>query len=257
VIRSIILKKQDRGEADELVVFVTRDLGWLRGVAKNSRKSRVRFGGHLEPFSLVDLTLRQRKKDDLVWIDESHVVNGFLGIRPHIGKVALAAYFLELASIFQAEANADAELFDFLRTFLDTVETAGLNPVRFMLDEIRLLGLLGYAPRFDACPLCGEGFQQGERALFSPNMGGAVHPECARGKELDLPLSPDTLALLRRGLELEGEAVSRLRLSKRGTVELRNLLSAFVRHLRGKEINSLLFLEKSGVWSDVQSIMSK
>ena len=40
VAKSIILKKYDFGEADELVVFLSRELGWLRGVAKNAKKSR-------------------------------------------------------------------------------------------------------------------------------------------------------------------------------------------------------------------------
>jgi len=93
----MILKKQDRGEADELVIFLSRELGWLRGVAKNAKKSRVRFGGHLEPFSLVDLTIRSRQKDTMVWIDESQALHGFLGIRSDIKKVAQAAYFFELS----------------------------------------------------------------------------------------------------------------------------------------------------------------
>ena len=92
VAKSIILKKYDFGEADELVVFLSRELGWLRGVAKNAKKSRIRFGGHLEPLSLVDFTLRPRKKDDLVWIDESQVIHGFLLIRSDIAKVARAQY---------------------------------------------------------------------------------------------------------------------------------------------------------------------
>ncbi|HMK33468.1 MAG TPA: DNA repair protein RecO, partial [Desulfomonilaceae bacterium] len=147
MIRSIILKKQDRGEADELVVFLSRDLGWLRGIAKNAKRSRVRFAGHLESFALVDLILRPRKKDDLVWIDESQVVRGFLGIRSNIAKVARAAYFLELASVFLPESNSDPAVFDFLQSFLESLDTSAPDPLRLMVDEIRLLGLLGYSPR--------------------------------------------------------------------------------------------------------------
>ena len=246
--RSLILKKHDLGEADELVIFFARDLGWLRGVAKNARKSRVRFGGHLEPFSLVDLILRSRRKDDLVWIDESHVVNGFLSIRPDMAKVALAAYFLELASVFQGEGQPDHELFDFLQVFLETLETSQLNPVRFMLDEIRLLGRVGYAPRFDVCPACGHPITAGQEALFVLHRGGACHRHCVSTQEQGIPLSPDTLALVRRGLQMESETSARLKLNRRGTDELRRALSAFVRHLRGKEINSLVFMEKTGLW---------
>lgn len=249
MVRSIILKKRDRGEADELVVFLSRDLGWLRGVAKNSRKSRVRFGGHLEPFSLVDLAVRPRKKDQLVWIDESQVIKGYLGIRSDIGKVALAAYFFELASIFQAEEQPDPQLFDFLHGVLEKLESSDITPLRFMLDEIRLLGFIGYGPRFDSCPRCGKPHEPGEPAVFSLSLGGACHPECVPQGEEGLILSPDTMALVRRGLEVDGKAASRLRLGQKGMKELRNLLSQFVRYLRGREVNSLVFLEKTGIWS--------
>jgi len=244
MVRSLILKKQDWGEADELVVFFSRDLGWLRGVAKNAKKSRVRFGGHLEPFSVVDFTLRTRKKDELVWIDESQVAQGFLGIRSDIYKVALAAYFLELASLFLPEDQPDPELFDFLIEFLQRLESEDTSPLLLLLDEIRLLGLLGYAPRFDVCPECGKSLERGEDAIFSPARGGACHPGCiGRDEERDLLLSPDTLAVVRKGMQVERPVAKRLRLSRNGIEELRLALSAFVRYLRGWEINSLVFLE--------------
>jgi DNA repair protein RecO (recombination protein O) len=244
VAKSIILKKYDFGEADELVVFLSCELGWLRGIAKNAKKSRVRFGGHLEPLSLVDFVLRPRKKDDLVWIDESQVIQGFLRIRSDIGKVARAQYFLELCSVFLAEDHPDPVLFDFILTFLENLETGVPNPVRLLLEEIRLLGILGYAPRFDLCPACGKPLGRGQEAVFVAALGGACHRECVSGKETgNSLLSPNTLAIVRRGLEVGNEAAGRLRLNRSGLQELREALSAFVRYQRGAEINSLRFLE--------------
>ena len=248
MVRSLILKKEERGEADELVLFFARDLGWLRGVAKNSRKSRVRFGGHLEPLSLVDLVLRSRRKDDLVWIDDSQVINGYLMMRAHVVRVSHAAYFLELASIFQGEEHPDPGLFDFLLMLLERLDVSPFNPLRSLLDEIRLLGLLGFAPGFEQCPTCGKPVEPGEEGVFSVSLGGTCHPGCFPQRDPSLTLSPDTLAVVRRGLDLDEEPASRLRLGRKGLNELRASLSAFVRYLRGDAINSLLFLEKMGLW---------
>lgn len=249
MVRSLILKKQNWGEADELVVFLTRDLGWLSGVAKNSRKSRVRFGGHLEPFTLADLTLRPRKRDDLVWIEDAHVAKGFMRIRSDLARTAWCAYFLELASMLMHEANPDRDVFDFVISLLETLEAHEVSSLRLMLDEIRLLALLGYGPRFDACPVCEKAIEQGIDALFSPRWGGACHPACVTGgDEKPRLLSPDTLAVVRRGLEVEPHVAERLRLNRKGLEELRHALSAFARHIRGKEINSLKFLEAMALW---------
>jgi DNA repair protein RecO (recombination protein O) len=246
-VRSLIFKKQERGEADELVKFLSRDLGWLTGVAKNAKKSRVRFGGHLEPFSLVDMLLRSRRKDDMVWIDESHVVRGFTGIRSDIGKVALVAYFLEISSVFLPEGQPDPLLFDFLLAFLDKMETQQPSRLRLLLEEIVLLGLLGFGPRFDICPVCGNPLASGQDGAFSVSVGGACHRACVAAEErMSLVLSPDTLAVVRRGLELDSDAADRLRLGPKGLQELRNALSAFVRYMRGNEVNSLVFIENMG-----------
>jgi DNA repair protein RecO (recombination protein O) len=248
VIRSIILKKQDRGEADELVVFLSRDLGWLRGIAKNAKRSRVRFAGHLETFSIVDLTLRPRKNDDLVWIDESQMIQGFLGIRSDITRVARAAYFLELASVFLPENNPDTAVFDFLQQFLKDLDASGLSPLRFLVDEIRLLGLLGYAPRFDVCPVCGLKIDSGQEAIFSPSRGGACHRNCADLREPgSVSLSAVTLGVIRSALEVQEQTARRLKVSKRNTEELRAALSSFVRFMSGHDINSLAFLEATGL----------
>jgi len=241
----MILKKQDRGEADELVIFLTRELGWLRGVAKNAKKSRVRFGGHLEPFSLVDLTIRSRQKDTMVWIDEAQVLYGFLRIRSDIRKVAHAAYFFELAYGLLPENQPDRELFEFLNLFLYELENMRFKPVRYLLEEIKLLGKLGYAPRFDICPNCGKKIAPGQNAFFSLNLGGVCHRECLTATDpTDLVLSPSTIALVRSGLEMPNQTANRLSLNRAGRHELRITISAFVKHLLGKQLNSLVFLER-------------
>lgn len=243
-LRSIVLKKQDRGEADELVTFFSRELGWLTGVAKNSRRSRVRFGGHLEPLSLVDLTVRARKKDTMVWVDEAQVIKWFGNLRGDISRVAQAVYFLEISALFLPEATPDESLFDFLLALLVSLDQGTPSPVPLILWEIKLLGLLGFGPHFGDCLVCTKPIVAGQEALFSLRLGGVCHPVCLHSPETKrFVLSPDTLAVVRRGLALPPEAASRLRLSKKGTEELRAALHEFVRYLRGEEIKSLRFLE--------------
>ena len=52
---SIILKTYNLAEADKIVLFLTRDHGVLRGVAKGAKRLKSRFGSGLEPFSIVML----------------------------------------------------------------------------------------------------------------------------------------------------------------------------------------------------------
>jgi len=48
---ALVLRTYKLGEADRIVVFLTRDRGKKRGVARGARKSVRRFGGALEPLT--------------------------------------------------------------------------------------------------------------------------------------------------------------------------------------------------------------
>jgi len=246
-IRSIIMKKMDRGEADEIVIFLSRDKGWLTGVAKNSRKSRVRFGGHLEPFCVVDVVLRSRRKDTMVWIDEAHMLKGFLRIRENMEFVARSSYFLELASVLLPEGQADPAVFDFLEKFVESLDKLTPNPIEFLVQEIHLLSLLGYQPVLDKCAVCGQGFFAHFEAFFSPYAGGICHKSCLDQTSLtNIKMNPATLAALTHGLNSDSRLAARIKLSRSARTEIRESLSAFVRYIRGQDLKSLRFMEKVG-----------
>ncbi len=246
-VRSIIMKKMDRGEADEMVIFISREKGWLTGVAKNSRKSRVRFGGHLEPLCIVDIVVRSRQKDNMVWIDEAHMLTAFLKIRNDMELVARTSYFLELASVFLPEGQPDENVFDFLENFLVTVDRSTPSPMEFLLHEIHLLALLGYRPVFSNCPICEKGFSPNTDAFFTPNLGGICHRACLDERSsTTIRISPATLAALRHLLDSDSRLAGRIKIGRMARAEVRESLSAFVRHIRGEDLQSLRFMEKVG-----------
>ena len=50
---ALVLRTYKLGEADRIVVFLTRDRGKKRGWLRTRRKSRKRFGAALEPLTEV------------------------------------------------------------------------------------------------------------------------------------------------------------------------------------------------------------
>ena len=63
---ALILRTYRLGESDRIVVFLTRDRGKKRGVAKNARQSRRRFGGALEPLTYGRVGYFERERRELV-----------------------------------------------------------------------------------------------------------------------------------------------------------------------------------------------
>src|SRR6266852_5207480 len=66
---ALILRTYKLGESDRIVVFLTRDRGKKRGVAKNARQSRRRFGGALEPLTYGRVGYVERERRELVGLN--------------------------------------------------------------------------------------------------------------------------------------------------------------------------------------------
>src|SRR3712207_7479901 len=63
---ALILRTYKLGEADRIVVFLTRDRGKKRGVAKGARRQRSRYTGALEPMTRAGVAYYERELRDLV-----------------------------------------------------------------------------------------------------------------------------------------------------------------------------------------------
>ena len=63
---ALILRTYKLGEADRIVVFLTRDRGKKRGVAKGARRPRSRYAGALEPMTRAGVAYYEREMRDLV-----------------------------------------------------------------------------------------------------------------------------------------------------------------------------------------------
>jgi DNA repair protein RecO (recombination protein O) len=63
---ALILRTYKLGEADRIVVFLTRDRGKKRGVAKGARRPRSRFVGALEPLTEARVAYFEKERRELV-----------------------------------------------------------------------------------------------------------------------------------------------------------------------------------------------
>ncbi len=107
---ALILRTYKLGESDLIVVFLTRDRGKKRGVAKNARQSRRRFGAGLEPLTYGRVGYMERERRDLVSL---HYVEPLRSPLSAIDGEALGyvSYFAELIDEWAQENDANEPLF--------------------------------------------------------------------------------------------------------------------------------------------------
>jgi DNA repair protein RecO (recombination protein O) len=109
---ALILRTYTLGESDRLVVFLTRDRGKKRGVAKNARQSRRRFGGALEPMTCGRVTYRERERRDLVFVQDVAPTRSPLRMSTADGAaLGHLGYFAELIDEWAPENDPNETLY--------------------------------------------------------------------------------------------------------------------------------------------------
>jgi DNA repair protein RecO (recombination protein O) len=107
---ALILRTYTLGESDRIVVFLTRDRGKKRGVAKNARQSRRRFGGALEPMTCGRVEYVERERRDLVSLRFVEPTRSPL-VAPGEAALGYAGYFAELIDECAPEADPSETLY--------------------------------------------------------------------------------------------------------------------------------------------------
>lgn len=120
---ALILRSYTLGESDRIVVFLTRDRGKKRGVAKNARQSRRRFGGALEPLTCGRVGYVEHERRDLVRVDYVEPTRSPLSA-VHGEALGYVGYFAELIDEWAPEADPNESLF---RLGASTVEALAVG----------------------------------------------------------------------------------------------------------------------------------
>src|SRR6202158_5493686 len=107
---ALILRTYKLGESDRIVVFLTRDRGKKRGVAKNARQSRRRFGGALEPLTCGRVAYVERERRDLVLLNYVEPTRSALAAADG-DALGYVGYFAELIDEWAQEADPNETLF--------------------------------------------------------------------------------------------------------------------------------------------------
>jgi DNA repair protein RecO (recombination protein O) len=243
-LRAVVLRVVDHGESDRVVTFLARGRGKLAAFAPGARASRRRFGGGLEPFTLVAAELTARGGADVLPRLESVAPErAFQAIRGDLARIACAAYAAELARELTRDHEAHDDLFDLLVEYLGRLDEAPAAPAALRAFELGALAAAGFQPRLDACARCGRGLPEGG-AAFGPGEGGTLCAACGAGAPGVVALGPAALAALRR-LQAGGLAAAGP-LDPAAGREAREALERFLAHVLGRRLNARRFLDEVG-----------
>lgn len=151
----LILKSYNLSDADKIVVFMCQNEGIVRGVAKGAKRLKSKFGGSLEPFSIVNLIYHQKEERELVSIQHIELEKSFFKNASDIGFFEKFAYLAELLIEFSPPHDPNERLYKMSKVCLETAsEIEGSLESIVLYFELWLLRLGGYLPIWDFCKSC-------------------------------------------------------------------------------------------------------
>lgn len=141
----IVLSRKNYGEADRILIVISKDFGKLSLLAKGIRKIKSKKRGHLEIFSKIKFSAVKGHGMDIM--TEAETIDDCAGVRVNLNKISLAYYFCEVVNKITHEDGQKSLVFSLLSLALEELErTTQLKKLRikFIYD---LLTDMGYWPR--------------------------------------------------------------------------------------------------------------
>lgn len=230
---AIVLRTYKLGEADRIVVLLTRNHGKVRAVAKGVRKTSSKFGGRLEPSSHAALQLHIGRDLDIVTQAESRDV--FRSIREDLDRFTRASAMLEAVEQLAPEHEENPRLFEMLLGALRTLDDRDSAMV-VSAFFLKVLALEGFRPEVSQCVGCGA---EEPIVSFDLDDGGVRCSACRRGPAI----SPGALDLLR---DVLGGRLASALVAPEGptTHEVGTLATRLMEHHLERRLRSVGVLER-------------
>jgi DNA repair protein RecO (recombination protein O) len=168
---ALVLRSYNLAEADKIVVCLSRSAGLIRGVAKNCRKLKNRFGASLEPFTLINLTYFEKEHQELVSFSQTEILRSRFNLSSDAALLSGFSYMGDLLMDFSPPRQANDNLYRMALACFEAVSQSPLD-LEWVLRyfEVWLLKLEGFLPDLRACANCHKAFSGEEPVYLGPDL---------------------------------------------------------------------------------------
>ena len=172
---ALILRTYKLGESDRIVVFLTRDRGKKRGVAKGARRTKSNFVGALEPLTHARVAYFEKERRELVNLNYSEPSCSALSSGT-IEALGCAAYFAELIDEWASDGHEDERLYRLGVSMVEALAAGVPSEPLTRYFEFWLLSLQGVYPagRVEALSPGAQAFLGAARKIAPHQLAGVV-----------------------------------------------------------------------------------
>jgi len=231
---AIILKKEERAEADQIFTIFTRDFGKIEILGRGIRKIKSKLRAGMEQFSLSEIEFIQGKIYKT--LTDAVLIDNFPKIKKDLKKLAIAFRISEVFGKLVKGEEPDIKIWNLLVEVFNKLNDWE-SEIIYYYFLWNFLSILGYQPELYNCCICQKLIKPAgiarqsvaggeENVYFSAEEGGLI---CGRCKKISKPFKKidfETIKLLRLFLKKDWYILKRLNI-KTIKLDLLRLISDY------------------------------
>lgn len=240
--QGLILKKEDRGEADQIFTIFTKDFGRLEILGKGIRKIFSKLRPAMEIFYLSEVEFIQGKTYKT--LTDAIVIEKFKNLRKSLKRLAIAYHISDvIVSLIKAEEK-DEKIWNLM---LETFKNLNNPNLQFAVCNLQyyyffwnLISYLGHRPELYFCLLCQRKLKQ-KSHYFSSKEGGVICESCFRKNINGKKIKSSTIKILRTMFEKNFDFFKRLKIKKDDFENLKEISENYLQFLTEKNYETKNF----------------
>jgi len=213
--KGLVINKQERGEADELLTLYTKDYGKIKILARAIRKISSKLRSGIDIFYLSEIEFIQGRIYKR--LTDAFVVEKFSNLRKNIKKLTEACRISKVLEDIISVEEKDERIWNLLLLSFKNLDKSESGDIDYNFPYYyfvwNLFSFLGYRPELYFCVVC-QKKPEPSKVYFSEAEGGIVCDDCAKSMERVPPVTEDVIKILRIILRNDWNMFSRLKINK-------------------------------------------
>lgn len=173
---ALVLRRADYSDYDRMATLFSPRLGRVDCIARGCKRPKSPLMNACEPFVSGEFQLYQ--KGERFTMEQCSISESFFPLRTDYDRLRHGVYWLKL---LENCVMPDVPMENLFLISLQALAHLSYSdfplPMLTMAFEMHLMAQLGYAPRVDACQICGRAIDGDAR--FDVRRGGCVCLHCA------------------------------------------------------------------------------
>lgn len=233
--QAIVLKKENRGEADQLFTIFSKDFGKLEVLGKGIRKITSKLKSGIEIFSFSEIEFVQGKNYKI--LTDAILLKKLTNIKNDLEKFKIAFLISKVGEKLIPFEETEEKIWHLFKQVFEILNNLSASKLHLKLLYYyffwNLLSFLGYKPELYFCLLCQKRLEP-NKLYFTPE-GGIICKACFKGQKSAILIKPEVIKILRKILDKDWKTLQKLKIEKRHLLDLEKTSKIYLMGIKNEK----------------------